>query len=276
MNDRKRQVLLTAQRLFVEKGFSATSVQDILDEAKISKGTFYNYFSTKNECLIAILNNGRKETMVRRQELLIGQDLSDKSILADQISIRQQVNRDHNLLPIFEAIFHSGDSELREFGKKHHLAELSWLAGRLVDVYGEEAAPYSSDCAVLSVGMMQHLMHVLSASSKEELDTSNVVTFVLRRLDSIMGDMIATNDRILGDYTFLYPEENQHKKTKLKQHLLEQLDDFKHILEDKAAEPDSKQYVEFMLEEMQEEQPRLFLLETSCTLFSKNVYQFLP
>ena len=60
MNDRKQQVLLTAQQLFVEKGFSATSVQDILDEAKISKGTFYNYFSSKNECLIAILDNGRE------------------------------------------------------------------------------------------------------------------------------------------------------------------------------------------------------------------------
>ena len=33
MNDRKRQVLLTAQRLFIEKGFTTTSVQDILDES---------------------------------------------------------------------------------------------------------------------------------------------------------------------------------------------------------------------------------------------------
>lgn len=34
MNERKRQVLLTAQRLFIEKGFSTTSVQDILEGSK--------------------------------------------------------------------------------------------------------------------------------------------------------------------------------------------------------------------------------------------------
>ena len=79
MNDRKRQVLLTAQRLFIEKGFSTTSVQDILDESCISKGTFYNYFSSKNECLIAILEHAHDEATVRRRELLIGQDLSDKN-----------------------------------------------------------------------------------------------------------------------------------------------------------------------------------------------------
>ena len=54
MNNKKHQVLLTAQRLFIEKGFAATSVQDIINESKISKGTFYNYFSSKNECIIAI------------------------------------------------------------------------------------------------------------------------------------------------------------------------------------------------------------------------------
>src|SRR6185312_3572892 len=106
MNDRKRQVLLTAQRLFVEKGFSATSIQDILDESRISKGTFYNYFTSKNECLMAMLENARDEATVRRQELLIGRDISDKGILAEQILVRMRVNREQNLIPIFEAVFH--------------------------------------------------------------------------------------------------------------------------------------------------------------------------
>ena len=79
MNDRKRQVLLTAQRIFIDKGFASTSVQDILDESGISKGTFYNYFTSKNECLMAILEHGHDEAKVRRRELLIGQDPTDKT-----------------------------------------------------------------------------------------------------------------------------------------------------------------------------------------------------
>ena len=256
MNDRKQQVLLTAKRIFVEKGFTATSVQDILDESKISKGTFYNYFSSKNECLMAILEHGRDETTIRRQELLIGQNKSNKSVLATQVSIRLEVNRDHNLLPIFEAVFYSGDPDLRAFAKKHHLAELSWLANRLVDVYGENAAPFASDCAVLMMGMMQHMLHVWAASSQEEIDAQELVSFILRRMDSIIPDTIATPDHLLQEDIF----RSIDKSRQTKEQLLLQLKGFCDAVEDKARVR-GMEYAEFMLNEMGLERPRVFLLE---------------
>ena len=67
MNTKKRNVLQAAQRLFIEKGFRSTTVNDIIEEANVSKGTFYNYFSSKNECIIAILENARKETLIKRK-----------------------------------------------------------------------------------------------------------------------------------------------------------------------------------------------------------------
>src|SRR5699024_7616742 len=110
LNNRKRQVLEHAQQLFLEKVAAATSIQDILTKANISKGTFYNYFSSKNDCLKAIVTLGEEETHLRREELLIGQDRTDKEIFVQQIAVRVQVNSDHNLIPIIEAIFHSGEN----------------------------------------------------------------------------------------------------------------------------------------------------------------------
>lgn len=75
VNNRKRNVLLTAQRLFTEKGYAATSVQDIIDESKISKGTFYNYFSSKNECIIAIIENAEEETALKEEKCLFNKKL---------------------------------------------------------------------------------------------------------------------------------------------------------------------------------------------------------
>lgn len=50
--DMKRQELLAAaERLFLAKGYDATSVQDILDDLHISKGGFYHYFATKEDVL---------------------------------------------------------------------------------------------------------------------------------------------------------------------------------------------------------------------------------
>ena len=252
MNDRKRQVLLTAQRLFIDKGFSTTSVQDILDESCISKGTFYNYFSSKNECLKAILEHAHDETTVRRHELLIGQDLSDKNILVEQILIRMHLNREQNLLPIFEAVFHSGDSDLRGFIKNMLLAEFSWLTRRLVDVYGKDAMPYAADCAVMLFGMMQQILHAWSAVSKEEMDSLKLVTFLLRRINSIMPGMISTKDAFFTEDVFFKLNSDLGEQAETKEQLLERLTGFSELLGDDTL-PAGKQYVQFLLEELRSE-----------------------
>ena len=50
--DLKRgQILDTAERLFFERGYDRTSIQDILDELRLSKGGFYHYFDAKETVL---------------------------------------------------------------------------------------------------------------------------------------------------------------------------------------------------------------------------------
>jgi len=211
---------------------------------------------------MAILKQGSDETIIRRQELLIGQSKSDKTVLATQISIRLQVNREYNLLPIFEAVFYSGDTELRSFAKKLHLVELAWLKSRLIDVYGEDASPFAPDCAVLMMGMMQHMIHIWTARSKEDIDTTELVAFTMRRIDSIMFDMIKTEDRLLNSDIFIQVDENTVTKEKLLPRLIEFHDKLK--TEIKSA---NKQYTQFLIDEIKSEHPRVFLLETVARSF---------
>lgn len=46
---RKQELIETALRLFLKKGYEKTSVRDILREVKGSPGMFYYYFSSKEE-----------------------------------------------------------------------------------------------------------------------------------------------------------------------------------------------------------------------------------
>lgn len=48
-NDKKTRLLNTAFKLFTEKGIKETSIQDIVDNANVAKGTFYLYFKDKYE-----------------------------------------------------------------------------------------------------------------------------------------------------------------------------------------------------------------------------------
>ncbi|HEX3007695.1 MAG TPA: TetR/AcrR family transcriptional regulator [Bacteroidales bacterium] len=58
----KRQLIMdSALELFAENGFQNTSISDIAKHADISKGLLYNYFTSKEELLESILNEGIDE-----------------------------------------------------------------------------------------------------------------------------------------------------------------------------------------------------------------------
>ncbi len=249
MNERKMKVILAAQKVFQEKGIIATSVQDILTAAGISKGTFYNYFTSKNECLLAILEMANEESITRRRKLLLGQDRTDKTIFALQIVTRAHVDRERNLLPIYEAVFFSNDKEMRSFVKKQYLSEISWLSGRLLEVYGPESEPYNADGAVMLVGMMQHIHHFVKIGGREKnsFNYEQLVPFAIRRLDDLMAGMTASGDKLLGKALLdkLTYTDNENAKEVLMKELRHFLSCFEKDREEKGIE-----YVTFLLEEL--------------------------
>ena len=52
---RRAEILDTAQRLFTTRGYQSTSVEDILTQIGIAKGTLYYHFSSKEEILRALI-----------------------------------------------------------------------------------------------------------------------------------------------------------------------------------------------------------------------------
>lgn len=53
---RKQELLKIAYKLFLSKGYENTSVEDIIDEAGIAKGTYYYYFESKEQMLEEVID----------------------------------------------------------------------------------------------------------------------------------------------------------------------------------------------------------------------------
>ena len=53
---RRTEILDAAQKLFTAKGFQATSMEDILNEVGIAKGTLYYHFASKEEILRGLIS----------------------------------------------------------------------------------------------------------------------------------------------------------------------------------------------------------------------------
>lgn len=60
MNKTKRKIFETSLKLFAEKGYDATSVEEITAVVGIAKGTLYHHFSSKEEIFNFLVEEGMK------------------------------------------------------------------------------------------------------------------------------------------------------------------------------------------------------------------------
>lgn len=67
---RKQELLKIAYRLIISKGYEETSIDEIIAEAQIAKGTFYYHFKSKEEMLEALINMMIAEQTERAKQIL--------------------------------------------------------------------------------------------------------------------------------------------------------------------------------------------------------------
>ena len=60
MNKTKRKIFETSMKLFAEKGYDATSIEDITATVGVAKGTLYYHFSSKEEIFNFLIEEGIK------------------------------------------------------------------------------------------------------------------------------------------------------------------------------------------------------------------------
>lgn len=64
------QILDVSTRMFTEKGYEKTSIQDITDELGMSKGAIYHHFKSKEDILVAVMEKELGRAQERFTELI--------------------------------------------------------------------------------------------------------------------------------------------------------------------------------------------------------------
>ena len=55
--DRKNQILEAAFKVFVEKGYSKATMDDIVDSSGLSKGALYHYYKSKKDLFLSLIEH---------------------------------------------------------------------------------------------------------------------------------------------------------------------------------------------------------------------------
>lgn len=73
---RKEAILVGAEKLFLQKGYDDTSIQDILDVLSLSKGGFYHYFESKEALLEEICFRNARQSIEKLEKVFAEERLT--------------------------------------------------------------------------------------------------------------------------------------------------------------------------------------------------------
>jgi AcrR family transcriptional regulator len=113
---RRTEILDAAQRLIYSKGFETMTIQDILDDLKISKGAFYHYFRSKYALLEGLIDRSIQNALVLVKPILDDPNLSSLQKLAryfDAVASWKLAQKDY-MLQLLRVWFKDENSLLRQ------------------------------------------------------------------------------------------------------------------------------------------------------------------
>lgn len=264
MNERKQHVIKMAHQLFISKGFQATSIQDILDYSGISKGTFYHYFTSKNELFIAIVKSVTQKIEKERNDLLIGQDPANIEIFIKQLELQLSTNRKMKLVALFEEVTFSGDQELADFFKRGQLMMLKWVYTRFVDIFGRSKEACLLDCAIMFIGILFKNLYYYDLAHETNSGINRVVCYSVDRITKLVEEVASSGDYLIQpEFLNKWLPDCHHSRQTFHQSLFQTILELKHHL---CINEDHSKYVElldFLLDELlHTENPRKFLIES--------------
>ena len=104
---RKQELLKIAYQMFIQKGYEETSIDDIIAEAHIAKGTYYYHFPSKEATLEAVIDMMINDEVERAKAVLSAPIPVPQKLVGviaslrpqqDEISIADALNQKENII----------------------------------------------------------------------------------------------------------------------------------------------------------------------------------
>jgi AcrR family transcriptional regulator len=83
----KQKILVAGRKIFAEKGYNQTRIQDLLKAAGVSPGAFYNYFSNKEELFLELVREAGEALRNSVQEIRV------KGIKAEYVQLLPGIDK---------------------------------------------------------------------------------------------------------------------------------------------------------------------------------------
>jgi AcrR family transcriptional regulator len=153
-DETRERIVSAAIRLFTQKGFESTTVDEIAEAADVAKGTFFNYFPRKEAVLDALGEQVIQEMEEVTRALLAQPGTAPEKIhrFASEITSRHSNNRElsrvfvQRMLSNFQEPIHSTAGRIRELLRS--LIEQGQAAGEIRQLDAARASAVIQGAAI--------------------------------------------------------------------------------------------------------------------------------
>ena len=97
-NETRQLILAVALRHFADRGYAGTSVQDIVDEAKVAKPMLYYYFQSKAGLYQALIDQAHDERYALMLEAAQGHETLREKLTAILVALFEFIQKHRELV----------------------------------------------------------------------------------------------------------------------------------------------------------------------------------
>lgn len=262
----KEKILQSAIRLFAEKGYQATSIQDIADDCSIAKGSLYKHFGSKEELYISILEK-RQQDMIDAVDRIRKMQLPKRETYLEELDCQfdfyiehgYYISRDHNELPPVN------NDKIENVLSRMRKSMFLYYQDILTRQYGQAIEQWKWDAAAMLSGLIrEYTFHLLFGYMP--IDKKELALFIAERMDDLVeglkkrsGPPLLT-DELMAEYAQIDLKGLYASREGRREALIHKISS---IIPDIAVPNQRKQELAevtaMLQEESRQKQPRRFL-----------------
>ncbi|QGV10499.1 TetR family transcriptional regulator (plasmid) [Bacillus cereus] len=185
----KEKIIISALKLFAEKGFHATNVQEIANHAGVAKGTLYAHFTSKKNILISIygyyldcLYNSLDVSMISNNQPFEERLITLNKVLNDYLSVAFE---HENFLKMQMKEQNINDPQIMEFIQEKRGKIYIKFQQLMTYVGGEELKNCVLDVAVILNSLIEEYSAVVILDGAD-IPVEELVNFITQTITCIL------------------------------------------------------------------------------------------
>lgn len=185
MNEKKKKILIAAMKLFSKSSFHQTSMQQIADVCRVSKGSLYTHFKSKDELLSEIftyyyqlLNDhiaaSETDTESSQESFIRNTNIRLQHYCQFQEFFQMQMNEIKGL----------DDPSLHQFVQQENAKLHLKTENDIISVFGTEIKPYALDLTAMVNGLLTSYIRIIVEDNKL-CDFQRLADFLFQQLHAV-------------------------------------------------------------------------------------------